>query len=94
MINMTTIHVKDDIWKKLNQLKESGETMNDVIERLLDRNLLLGGKEVIDPDDPFFNLKIESDKMPIDISEKVDDSVYQQINYLWKKLILKLFCDG
>lgn len=32
---MTTIHVKRDIWKKLNSLKEPGESMNEVIERLL-----------------------------------------------------------
>lgn len=32
---MTTIHVKRDTWKKLNSLKEPGESMNEVIERLL-----------------------------------------------------------
>ena len=32
---MTTLHVKDDVWKKLNSLKEPGQSMNDVIERLL-----------------------------------------------------------
>ena len=32
---MTTLHVKKNTWKKLNSLKEPGESMNDVIERLL-----------------------------------------------------------
>lgn len=32
---MTTIHVKDEVWKKLNSLKEPGQSMNDVIEHLL-----------------------------------------------------------
>ncbi len=35
---MTTIHVKDEVWKKLNSLKEPGQSMNDVIERLLSVN--------------------------------------------------------
>ncbi len=32
---MTTIHVKDEVWKKLNSLKEPGQSMNDIIEHLL-----------------------------------------------------------
>ena len=32
---MTTIHVKNDVWKKLNSLKKPGETMDDVIRKLL-----------------------------------------------------------
>ncbi len=32
---MTTIHVKDEVWKKLNSLKEPGQSMNEVIEHLL-----------------------------------------------------------
>ena len=33
---MTTIHVKDDTWNKLNILKEPGESMDDVIRKLID----------------------------------------------------------
>ena len=33
---MITIHVNDDVWKKLNSLKKSGETMDDVIRKLLE----------------------------------------------------------
>ncbi|MHA1783980.1 MAG: DUF7557 family protein [Candidatus Helarchaeota archaeon] len=33
---MTTIHVKIETWKKLNGLKKPGETMNDVIQKLLE----------------------------------------------------------
>ncbi|MEX2721412.1 MAG: hypothetical protein Q6362_008390 [Candidatus Wukongarchaeota archaeon] len=32
---MTTIHVKEETWKKLNSLRDPGEAMGDVIERLL-----------------------------------------------------------
>lgn len=32
---MTTIHVKEKVWKKLNSLKDPGQSMSDVIERLL-----------------------------------------------------------
>ena len=32
---MTTIHVERNVWKVLNTLKEPGESMNDVIKRLL-----------------------------------------------------------
>ena len=35
---MTTIHVREDIWKQLNALKEPGESMNDVIKRILEVN--------------------------------------------------------
>ncbi len=34
---MTTIHVKEETWQKLNQLKQPGETMDDVVRRLLKR---------------------------------------------------------
>jgi len=30
-----TIHVEDEVWRKLNQLKKPGDTFNDVIQRLL-----------------------------------------------------------
>ncbi|HUX98741.1 MAG TPA: antitoxin VapB family protein [Candidatus Deferrimicrobium sp.] len=33
---MTTIHVKEDTWKKLNVLKEPGESMDDVIRKLIE----------------------------------------------------------
>ncbi|MBD3227622.1 MAG: hypothetical protein GF329_05480 [Candidatus Lokiarchaeota archaeon] len=33
---MTTIHVKKEIWKILNMMKTPGESMNDVIVRLLE----------------------------------------------------------
>ncbi len=32
---MTTIHIKPDTWKKLIVLKEPGESMDDVIQKLL-----------------------------------------------------------
>ena len=32
---MTTIHVKEKVWKKLNALKNPGESMNDVVEKIL-----------------------------------------------------------
>jgi len=32
---MTTIHIKPDTWKKLIILKEPGESMDDVIQKLL-----------------------------------------------------------
>ena len=31
----TTIEIRDDQWKKLNALKEPGESFKDVIDRLL-----------------------------------------------------------
>ena len=33
---MTTIHVKKDIWKKLNYMKKPGESMDDIIRKLLE----------------------------------------------------------
>ncbi|MHA1144525.1 MAG: DUF7557 family protein [Candidatus Helarchaeota archaeon] len=33
---MTSIHVNEDTWKELNGLKEPGETMDDVIRKLLE----------------------------------------------------------
>lgn len=33
---MTTIHVKEDTWRKLNGLKKPGETMDDVIRKILE----------------------------------------------------------
>jgi len=33
--HMTTIHIKPDTWKKLIVLKEPGESMDDVIQKLL-----------------------------------------------------------
>ena len=33
---MTTVEVKDDEWRRLNRLKSPGESMNDVIKRLLE----------------------------------------------------------
>ena len=35
MILMTTISVKENTWEKLNRLKKSGDTMDDVIKVLL-----------------------------------------------------------
>ncbi len=32
---MITIQISDEIWKQLNNLKERGETFNDVLEREL-----------------------------------------------------------
>ena len=32
---MTTIHVDENTWKKLNALKNPGESMNDVIRKIL-----------------------------------------------------------
>ena len=33
---MTTIHVDKETWKKLNTLKNPGESMNDVIRKILE----------------------------------------------------------
>ncbi|MFX1295097.1 MAG: hypothetical protein ACFFD2_09635 [Promethearchaeota archaeon] len=33
---MITIHVKEDTWRKLNRLKKPGETMDDVIRKILE----------------------------------------------------------
>ena len=35
---MTTIHVKNDTWKRLNRLKMPGESMDDVVRRLLNHS--------------------------------------------------------
>lgn len=35
--NITTIQVKVETWKKLNNLKNLGECMDDVIKRLLEK---------------------------------------------------------
>ncbi|MCY3411628.1 MAG: hypothetical protein INQ03_08365 [Candidatus Heimdallarchaeota archaeon] len=32
---MTTIHISKSNWKRLNQLKEPGETMDDVVSKIL-----------------------------------------------------------
>lgn len=41
----TLVRVYEDTWKRLNAMKEPGDTFNDVITRLLDR------KEEGDPTD-------------------------------------------
>jgi len=33
---MTTLHVKENTWRELNKLKKPGETMDDVIRKLLE----------------------------------------------------------
>lgn len=35
---MTTIHVSEENWKKLNQFKMLGESMDDVVSRLLEQS--------------------------------------------------------
>ena len=32
---VTTIHIDEETWKKLNEIKTLGESMNDVVKRLL-----------------------------------------------------------
>ena len=75
---MTTIHVKEHVWKMLNSLKEPGETMNDVIERLLALKMTINNDTSINPEDPFFKLTFSSKVMPNDASEAVDDIIYEK----------------
>lgn len=36
--DVTSIEIKSQTWKELNQLKEPGDTFDDVIQRLLERD--------------------------------------------------------
>lgn len=46
---MTTIHVKENTWKKLNNLKKPGETMDDVIHKILE--IVQEGSSILDDSD-------------------------------------------
>ena len=54
---MTTIHVDKETWKILNKLKEPGETMNDVINRILNNNIVIERKKISNSDN---NQKIDT----------------------------------
>ncbi|MHA2252833.1 MAG: DUF7557 family protein [Candidatus Kariarchaeaceae archaeon] len=63
---MTTIHIDEETWKKLNEIKELGESMNDVVKRLLN---MKGFEDEADQDDREFDLVLDDF---IDLQHDID----------------------
>lgn len=54
---MTTIHIDDNTWKKLNQIRQVGESMNEVVQKLILLSGLTKEDDIIDDRD--FNIVLE-----------------------------------